>query len=110
MRREARQRLAQMGDVLVAAAPLGEQLGVLDGHGRLAGDRLREAQFLARVLARALLVHDLEQAQAASLDDERDHEEAPVALAAQLGDLRGVGVGVVHVDDGGDLLARARAA
>jgi len=68
----------------------------------LAGDRAAQTQLLSRVLPRALLVDDLEQADDAILVDERRHEEALVPVAAQDCGLRLVNVRIVDVDDGRD--------
>ena len=57
-----------------------------------------EPQFLARVLARPRVVDRLDEADRLAAVDERDDEDAAVALAAQGRDLGGVGAGVVDVD------------
>ena len=50
------------------------------------------------------LVDDLEEADAATLHDQRHHEEAAVALPPQFRDLGGIGLRVVDIDHGGRLL------
>ena len=95
-------RVAQGERVLVAARELREHGGVVDRHGRLRRDGVGEPHLLAAELALALVVEDLDEADALALMHHRQDEQALVAVAAHDGDLGRVGVRVAHVD--GDAL------
>ena len=90
--------------VVIAVREPAERFGVLQRHGREAGERPGQPQLLAGETSLAHVVEDLEQADRAVPVDEGDEQERLVAVAAHDGGLGGIGAGVADVDDGELLL------
>ena len=85
-----------------------EEFGVVQRHGRVAGQGAHQPQLLTRVGARALGVLDLEQPDGAALVDKRHDEVALDAVAHELGALRRVHAAIVEVEHRRHLLLHER--